>query len=106
MVLGAHAGEKHEYLYRDSCGMRERADWMHPADDHLLVLLRAGRKDTFNAIAAQLPLDGEQVGERCRALADYGLVEHLGSDIYTLSRLGEQYLDGEVDLSQLDRREE
>lgn len=85
--------------------MRERADWMHPADEHLLVLLRTGRKDTFNAIASQLPLAREQVGERCRTLAAYGLVEHLGSDIYTISRLGERYLDGEVDPSELDRRE-
>lgn len=85
--------------------MRERADWMHPADEHLLVLLRAGRKDTFNAIASQLPLSRERVGERCRTLAAYGLVEHLGSDIYTISRLGERYLDGEVDPSELDREQ-
>jgi predicted transcriptional regulator len=76
--------------------MSERADWMRPEDDHLLSLLRKERKDTFNAIAGQLPLSREQVGERCRTLAAYGLVEHLGSDIYTISPLGEKYLDGEI----------
>ena len=82
--------------------MSERADWMRPEDDHLLALLRAERKDTFNAIAGQLPLSREQVGERCRTLADHGLVEHLGSDIYTISPLGKQYLDGELDPGDLD----
>ncbi|WP_137284964.1 MarR family transcriptional regulator [Halorussus salinisoli] len=81
--------------------MSERADWMRPEDDHLLALLRTERKDTFNAIAAQLPLSRERVADRCRTLATYGLVEHLGSDIYTISSLGERYLDGEVEVVEL-----
>jgi predicted transcriptional regulator len=81
--------------------MSERADWMHPEDEHLLTLLRTERKDTFSAIAAQLPLTREQVAERCRTLATYGLVEHLGSDIYTISPLGKRYLDGEVAASEI-----
>lgn len=76
--------------------MSDGGDWMRPEDDHLLALLRAERKDTFSAIAAQLPLSRELVAERCRTLADHGLVEHLGSDIYTISSLGRRYLDGEV----------
>jgi hypothetical protein len=82
--------------------MSEQIDWMRPEDDHLLALLRTGRKDTFAAVAAQLPLAREEVAERCRTLATYGLVEHLGSDIYTISSLGEQYLDGEVEATELD----
>ncbi|UPV74921.1 helix-turn-helix domain-containing protein [Halorussus limi] len=81
--------------------MSERADWMHPEDEHLLALLRTERKDTFTAIAAQLPLPRERVAERCRTLAAHGLVEHLGSDIYTISPLGERYLDGEVGPAEL-----
>lgn len=84
--------------------MSEQVDWMRPEDDHLLALLRAERKDTFTAIAAQLPLSREQVAERCRTLAEHGLVEHLGSDIYTISPLGEQYLDGTVESSDLEER--
>jgi len=82
--------------------MSERAEWMHPEDDHLLALLRTERKDTFSAVAAQLPLTREQVADRCRTLAAHGLVEHLGSDIYTISALGERYLDGEVEASELE----
>ncbi|WP_276301981.1 hypothetical protein [Halorussus lipolyticus] len=81
--------------------MSEQADWMRPEDDHLLALLRAERKDTFNTIAEQLPLAREEVADRCRTLADHGLVEHLGSDIYTISPLGREYLDGEVEASDL-----
>lgn len=81
--------------------MPERADWMRPEDDHLLALLRTGRKDTFTAIAGQLPIPREQVAQRCRALAAHGLVDHLGSDIYTISSLGRAYLDGEVDADDL-----
>ncbi|WP_157971684.1 hypothetical protein [Halorussus litoreus] len=81
--------------------MRERADWMRPEDDHLLALLRAGRKDTLNAIAGQLPIPREQVAQRCRTLAAHGLVDHLGSDIYTISSLGRAYLDGDVDADDL-----
>ncbi|MFC4447809.1 hypothetical protein [Halorussus aquaticus] len=84
--------------------MCEQGDWMRPEDDHLLALLRTERKDTFTAIAAQLPLPRERVAERCRTLASYGLVEHLGSDIYTISPLGERYLDGEVETTELEER--
>jgi len=82
--------------------MSEQADWMRPEDDHLLALLRAERKDTFNTIAEQLPLAREEVAERCQTLVAHGLVEHLGSDIYTISPLGRRYLDGEVEAAELD----
>jgi len=82
--------------------MGEQADWMRPEDDHLLALLRAERKDTFNTIAEQMPLAREEVAARCRTLAAHGLVEHLGSDIYTISPLGRRYLDGGVEVSDLD----
>jgi hypothetical protein len=86
----------------ESSRMSERADWMRPEDDHLLALLRAERKDTFNAVAEQMPLARDEVAARCRALAAHGLVEHLGSDIYTISPLGRRYLDGEVEASELE----
>lgn len=79
---------------------------MQPVDDHLLALLRDERKDTFNTVAEQLPMRREQVEARCRELGAYGLVEHLGSDIYTISSLGEAYLDGEVDAEALERVDE
>lgn len=93
--------EKHEYGHREYALMSEQAEWMQPEDDHLLALLRTGRKDTFSAIAGQLPLSREQVAQRCRTLAAHGLVDHLGSDIYTISPLGRRYLDGEVDAEEL-----
>ncbi len=79
---------------------------MRPVDDHLLALLRDERKDTFSSVAAQLPLRREQVEQRCRELAAYGLVEHLGSDIYTISSVGRAYLAGEVDPETLERESE
>lgn len=82
--------------------MRQRADWMQPVDDHLLALLRDERKDTFNTVAGQLPMRREQVEERCRELAAHGLLEHLGSDIYTITPVGRAYLDGEIDPERLD----
>jgi len=91
---------------RESGRISERADWMEPADDHLLALLRDERKDTFNTIAEQLPLAREEVAARCRTLAAHGLVEHLGSDIYTISPLGKRYLDGEVGAPDLDDGED
>lgn len=78
---------------------------MRPEDDHLLALLRTGRKDTFSAVAEQRPLAREEVAERCRTLAAHGLAEHLGSDIYTISELGEAYLDGEVAPEALEGRD-
>ena len=86
--------------------MSERADWMRPEDDHLLALLRTGHKDTFNAIAGELPIPRERVAERCRTLAAHGLADHLGSDIYTITPLGRRYLDGEVDPRELDDAED
>jgi DNA-binding IclR family transcriptional regulator len=86
--------------------MSKRANWMRPEDDHLLALLRNERKDTFTTIAEQLPLARDEVAERCRTLEAHGLVEHLGSDIYTISPLGKRYLEGEVEASALDEDEE
>lgn len=82
--------------------MCERADWMRPEDDHVFALLRTERKDTLATVVEQLPLPRDRAADRCRTLAERGLVEDLGSEIYTISPRGKRDLDGDLDAADLE----
>lgn len=86
--------------------MRQRADWMRPADDRVLEFLRSEGTNLPTNVAEELSLSRKYVGERCRILADYGLLENLGQGVYRITEEGEQYLDGELDAEELVSKKE
>lgn len=47
----------------------------------------------------------EYVAERCRTLADYGLIRYLGNGVYEITERGEQYLRGECDTADVEPQE-
>lgn len=44
-----------------------------------------------------IPYSRAYIAERCRKLADYGLLQPVGNGVYTITDRGERYLDGELD---------
>lgn len=52
-----------------------------------------------------LGFNDKYIGRRCLELAEYGLVQNLGNGIYTITEWGEQYLDGELDATDLEPEE-
>jgi len=82
--------------------MRYSADWMVLADDRILEFLRenetAGSTEMHNS--GEVRYSQSYISERCKKLANNGLVKPLGNGIYAITNRGEKYLDGEIDISE------
>lgn len=85
--------------------MRKRADWMMPADDQILELLRGEGNLTPEAINKFGGPSADHAMRRCKKLAEYGLVEQIGRGLYRLTDEGRAYLDEELDASELEPSE-
>ena len=88
--------------------MRKGAEWMsQPADDRILEVIR----EESNMTPLALSRDGEVprvdigrkwAGERCRTLAEYGLLERLDKGLFGITDDGIAYLDEQLDASELE----
>lgn len=78
------------------------AEWMMPADRPILELMQS--EDVFEPehIDEERICRGPHAAYRCRELAKYGLLERYMPGVYDISELGEQYLAGELDPSELE----
>lgn len=85
--------------------MRYSADWMVLADDRILEYLSQIETSSPKKMAdsGDVRFSRQYIGERCRKLADFGLVQHLGNGVYRITEDGEDYLDGELDAESLVR---
>lgn len=86
--------------------MRKPATWMQPADDRILEFLRefgnhqpAQIARKMNDLAGGLDYHPNHIGRRCRKLAENGLLVNVGNGVYSITDRGEQYLDGELNIS-------
>lgn len=88
--------------------MRYSARWMTIADERILEYLSTTETSTPKKMAdsGDVRFSRQYIGERCRKLADYGLVLHLGNGVYRITEEGEEYLEGELDAMNLDSPEE
>ena len=87
--------------------MRQPADWMRPMDDRILEALQTcGLVLSPSIIGYNIGNTREAVGRRLSGLSEYGLVERVDRGKYEITDLGEQYLDGELDVSELESVEE
>lgn len=82
---------------------RQRADWMNPVDDQIMEILKESGAGTPNSLAQELEKNNDYLGRRCRELTAYGLLERPSRGLYVLSDIGEEYLEGELDASELKR---
>lgn len=84
---------------------RLQVDWLTHTDEQIIEYLRADAPEEPAAIAAEIDRSAEYVSDRCRQLAIRGLVARVSTEdtpTYALSDLGERYLDGEVDATELE----
>lgn len=83
--------------------MRYSADWMTIADERVLEYLSTRETSTPKKMAdsGDVRFSRQYIGERCRKLADYGMVQHLGNGVYRITERGERYLDGDLDANEL-----
>lgn len=87
--------------------MRYSAEWMTLADERILERLSEVETDTPKGMAesGDVRFSRQYIGQRCRKLADYGLTQPLGNGVYRITEEGEAYLDGELDVAELDAGE-
>jgi len=53
----------------------------------------------------RITFSDQYIGQRCRTLASYGLVQNLGNGLYAIMNPGKQYLAGELDTRDLSQGE-
>ncbi|TKX74640.1 MarR family transcriptional regulator [Halorubrum sp. GN11_10-6_MGM] len=84
--------------------MRYSADWMTIADERILEYLSTTETSTPKKMAdsGDVRFSRQYIGERCRKLADYRMVQHLGNGVYRITETGGQYLDGDLDAADLE----
>lgn len=93
--------------------VRKHAEWMAQPDDRILEFLcnhgelrtRSLRRGLADS-GGNLTYPKAYVDRRCEALARYGLLTYeRGSRRYEITELGEQYLEGSLDASDLPEAE-
>jgi len=83
--------------------MRYSADWMTIADERILEFLSTSEISTPKKMAdsGDVRFSRQYIGERCRKLTDYGMLQHLGNGVYRITEEGEKYLTGDLDAEAL-----
>jgi len=86
--------------------MHREVDWMKPADAYILEFLASCRYKGEPAcikpasIALNVPYSANWVGQRCRALAKWGLL-NAAEGGYWISELGNQFVVGDLEVDDL-----
>lgn len=86
--------------------MRERAAWMVPTDDAILEYVRDAGEVPPAVIGRNIDSHPNYTGQRCRVLADNGLLDRENDGYYSLTELGARYLDEELESGELETDEE
>nr|WP_243645285.1 transcriptional regulator [Natrarchaeobius chitinivorans] len=84
--------------------MRKPASWMQlPIDDRILETLDSSGLILSPAVLAiNIDKSRDEVNRRLSVLVDYGVVRRVKRGYYEITDLGEQYLEGELDASELE----
>jgi len=83
--------------------MRKSADWMTIWDDRILEVIRDEGSGTPTPLSEHdyIHISASQVSKRLKKLSKHGLLDSLGNGVYVTTPEGEKYLDGELDVSDL-----
>lgn len=82
------------------------AEWMDPADDDILELMREDHIFAPDHISDEGVCRGPHASYRCRELTKRGLLNKQAVGMYDITDLGERYLAGEVDPSELESEDD
>lgn len=78
------------------------AEWMAPVDDDVLEAMRSEDVFTPDHVSDEGICRAPDAAYRCRELTKRGLLEKHAMGMYDITDLGERYLAGEVDPSDLE----
>ncbi|WP_281195890.1 hypothetical protein [Halorubrum sp. F4] len=79
---------------------------MKPADDLILEYVQNVGEVPPVVIDRNVDIHSKYVGERCRELTDYGLLNRLEGGYYSINSQGKKYLQGYLDAENLEPFEE
>ncbi|QRV17546.1 hypothetical protein JMJ58_22205 (plasmid) [Haloterrigena salifodinae] len=82
------------------------AEWMDPVDDEILELMRESYIFDPDHIETEDVCRAPHAAYRCRELSKRGLLVKQAIGMYDITELGEQYLEGEVDPTELEPEDE
>lgn len=87
--------------YSVETDMHREVEWLQPADEYILDFLTHCRcrddnpaKQTPKTIGLNTPYGRKHAGNRCRVLAEHGLVEQLDRGVYRATPVGEEFATG------------
>ena len=82
--------------------MRKSGRWMVLLDDRILEFLVEAGFSTPSEIAEDehIHYSAQHVGDRCRKMAEHGLVENVGNGVYRITERGERYLAEELNTAE------
>ncbi|WP_084777810.1 hypothetical protein [Natrialba sp. SSL1] len=87
--------------------MRKPGEWMqNPTDERVLEVLNTGLELGPTVIARNINRDRTGVNRRLSVLVEYDLVRRVDKGYYEITKLGQEYLDGEIDAGELERDDE
>ncbi|WP_233514306.1 MULTISPECIES: winged helix-turn-helix domain-containing protein [unclassified Haloferax] len=101
------SAKRYQYLAGDQPNMvmRKRAEWMRSVDDQILEHLRDEGAGTPKSISNVLDKNNDYIGERCRTLTKYGLLNRPSRGFYLINDDGIAYLNEELDANELNPSE-
>ncbi|WP_276252810.1 helix-turn-helix domain-containing protein [Halomontanus rarus] len=83
--------------------MRKPGKWMeNPTDERVLEVLDTGLMLGPTAIAKNIDRSRSWVSRRLSVLVEYGFVVQVEEGYYEIAEPGKEYLEGELDASELD----
>lgn len=87
--------------------MVERVSWMAPVDYEIMLFFdEHAIQVSPRVLAANIDYDRQYVSKRCRALSEADLLESVETGLYQLTDAGHDYLEGELDVRELEDDEE
>lgn len=88
--------------------MRKSGDWMALVDDRVLEYLSEHETGSPTKMQKEGPIrySSGYISERCKTLADHGLIQALGNGVYRITEDGEAYLEGKLDTETMERIDE
>lgn len=88
--------------------MRYSARWMSLADERILEYINEYGSGTPQEMheSDYVRYSRQHISQRSKKLVDYGLLQHLGNGVYTITEIGEEYLKGDLDAAELSSTKE
>ena len=88
--------------------MRKSSAWMTLWDDRIMEIIRDKGPSSASELVKHpyIHVTKSTISRRLNKLADNGLLNRLPNGVYSLTEKGEQYLDGELNVAELEQESE